>query len=211
MHFSWHLSESACCACPVPAFRQRLAWSGDQSVAHRLLARELAGAAQRLALFPRRFLGRLLVKPAPLHFPEYAFALHFLFQHPESLIDIVVADEYLQLFTSLFESTLTIAVAVERMVEAGRELNRFEIALLRHAFMLLTWTLDAILAVTFAVRHLTNHCVGTGSRILVAITAAKPHCLPTTEFVNHDRTLLEVGTYYMLVHAWPQELQAQRW
>jgi hypothetical protein len=126
---------------------------------------------------------------AEFHLAKYAFALHLFLQHLESLIDIVVADEYLQLFTSLFESTLTIAVAVERMVEAGRELNRFEIALLRHAFMLLPWTLDAILAVTFAVRHLPNHSVGTGSRILVAITAAKPHCLPTTEFVNHVPSL----------------------
>jgi len=39
----------------------------------------------------------LLIEPAPLHFPEYAFALQLLLQDAERLIDIVVANEHLQI------------------------------------------------------------------------------------------------------------------
>jgi hypothetical protein len=64
------------------------------------LAGELAGTADRLALFPRRLLRRLLVEPAPLHLPEYAFALHLFLQDAERLIDIVVANEHMQICLS---------------------------------------------------------------------------------------------------------------
>src|SRR5262245_11767415 len=82
-----------------PRFERFLGRSGNQPFAYRLLAGELAGTADRLALFPRRFLRRLLVEPAPLHFPQYAFALHLLLQDAERLIDIVVANEHLQIFS----------------------------------------------------------------------------------------------------------------
>src|SRR5262245_11301284 len=73
-----------------------LARGGDQALPLRLLARELSCPADCLAFFPRRFLRRLFVEPPALHLAEDALPLHLLFQRPERLVDIVVADEYLQ-------------------------------------------------------------------------------------------------------------------
>jgi hypothetical protein len=61
-----------------------------------LLASELAGAADRFSLFPVRFFGRLLIKSSAPHLAKNAFALHFLLKHPQGLVDVVVANEYLQ-------------------------------------------------------------------------------------------------------------------
>jgi hypothetical protein len=61
-----------------------------------LLASELAGSADRLTLFPRRFFGGLLVESSALHLAKNAFALHFLLEYPKSLVDVVVANDYLQ-------------------------------------------------------------------------------------------------------------------
>jgi hypothetical protein len=61
-----------------------------------LLASELAGAADCFSLFPVRFFGRLLIKSSSLHLAKNAFALHFLLEYPQSLVDVVVANEYLQ-------------------------------------------------------------------------------------------------------------------
>jgi hypothetical protein len=61
-----------------------------------LLASELAGPADRFTPFPRRFFGRLLVKSPTLHLAKNAFALHFLLENSQSLVDVVVANEYLQ-------------------------------------------------------------------------------------------------------------------
>jgi hypothetical protein len=69
---------------------------GDQPFTLRLLARKLASSTDRFALFPRGFLRRFFVKSSTLHLAEDAFPLHFLLQYSECLIDIVVADEYLQ-------------------------------------------------------------------------------------------------------------------
>src|SRR5215472_490921 len=68
---------------------------GDQSFTNSLLTGKLAEAAHRLGLFPRRLLRWLLVEAPPLHFPEHAFPLHLLLQDAKSLIDVVIADEYL--------------------------------------------------------------------------------------------------------------------
>ena len=38
----------------------------------------------------------VFVEPSTLHLAEDAFPLHLPFQPPESLVDIVVADQYLQ-------------------------------------------------------------------------------------------------------------------
>ena len=57
------------------------------------LAQQLAVAAHRLGLFAGAALRRLLVIAPQLHFPEHPFALHFLLQGSESLVDIVVANE----------------------------------------------------------------------------------------------------------------------
>jgi hypothetical protein len=67
----------------------------DQTVTLRLLAGNLTYAAQRFSFLSRRLLRWLLVKSSTLHFAEDAFPLHLLFQHPESLVDVVVTDEYL--------------------------------------------------------------------------------------------------------------------
>jgi len=69
---------------------------GDKAFALGLLASELAGSADRFTLFPRRFFGWLLVKSPALHLAKNAFALHFLLEYSESLIDVVVANDYLQ-------------------------------------------------------------------------------------------------------------------
>jgi hypothetical protein len=45
---------------------------------------------------PRSFLRGLLVKTASPHFPEHALALHLLLEHAERLLDVVIADKYLQ-------------------------------------------------------------------------------------------------------------------
>jgi hypothetical protein len=78
-----------------------LQWGGDRPVTYSLLAGELARPPYCLALLAVRFVRRLLIKPTPLHFPENAFALHFLFEDSKSLIDIVLSDKDLQLLHSL--------------------------------------------------------------------------------------------------------------
>src|SRR5690606_10785943 len=69
--------------------------AGHKPLALGALARELAGAAHGLGLLARPLLGGLLVMAAHLHFAEDALAPHLLLERPESLIDIVVADENL--------------------------------------------------------------------------------------------------------------------
>src|SRR5689334_6983674 len=71
----------------------------DEPIPHLLFTGELAPAAHGLALLPRGALGGLLEIAPLLHFPENAFTLHFLLQHSQCLIDIVVAHQYLQCLT----------------------------------------------------------------------------------------------------------------
>ncbi len=73
----------------------RRAATGNQTLALGALARQLAGATNGLGLFTRTLFRRLLVKVAHLHFTEDAFTLHLLLESAESLIDIVIANEYL--------------------------------------------------------------------------------------------------------------------
>ena len=54
------------------------------------------GLVDRFSLFPVRSFRRLFVKSSTLHLAKHAFAPHFLLEHTERLIDIVVADEDLQ-------------------------------------------------------------------------------------------------------------------
>src|SRR5829696_904793 len=74
----------------------------QEPVALGLLAGELARAAHRLGLLARLLLGRLLVRATLLHLAEDALALHALLQHPQGLVDVVVADEYLQVSSDRF-------------------------------------------------------------------------------------------------------------
>lgn len=59
-----------------------------------LLALELARAANGFGRFAHPAFGGFFVMLAHLHFTENAFALHFLFQRAQCLIDIVVAYYY---------------------------------------------------------------------------------------------------------------------
>src|SRR4029079_9282158 len=67
----------------------------QQTFALHLLARELAGPADRFRLFPRLLFRWFFVVAAKLHFAENALALHLLLQRLQGLIDVVVANEYL--------------------------------------------------------------------------------------------------------------------
>ena len=68
----------------------------DESLALGLIASELPRSADRFSFSPIRFFGRLFVKFSTFHLAKNAFALHFLLEHPQSLVDVVVANEYLQ-------------------------------------------------------------------------------------------------------------------
>src|SRR5215210_2369527 len=70
-------------------------WSGDQALPDGCLAGLLARPAHGFGLLAGFALGGFLVGFARLHLAEDALALHLLFQHPEGLIDVVVANEYL--------------------------------------------------------------------------------------------------------------------
>src|ERR1700736_2392199 len=58
-------------------------------------AKHLAVAADRLRFLANPAFRRFLVGAAPLHVPESALTLHFLLEHPQGGIDIVVAYEHL--------------------------------------------------------------------------------------------------------------------
>lgn len=73
--------------------------TGNQTFALSELARGLAGATNSFSLFTGALFGGLFKGPAGLHFTEYAFALQLLLQNAEGLVDIVIADEYLQDFS----------------------------------------------------------------------------------------------------------------
>src|SRR5262249_9791704 len=60
----------------------------------------LPRTADGLRLLAGLALGRLFIGLAAFHLAKNALALHLLFQHPESLIDVVVANEYLQMFSN---------------------------------------------------------------------------------------------------------------
>ena len=60
------------------------------------LARKLAGTTHGFGLLTGLLLGRLLVVVPKFHLPENAFALQLLFQCAQRLVDIVIANNYLQ-------------------------------------------------------------------------------------------------------------------
>src|SRR5689334_15322304 len=75
--------------------RSRTGLHRKQTFALHLLARELAGPADRFRLFPRLFFRGFFVVTAKLHLAENALALHLLLQRLEGLVDVVVANENL--------------------------------------------------------------------------------------------------------------------
>jgi hypothetical protein len=83
--------------------RRRSTWRSLPLFGHRDQAFALGLFSGRLARTPDGFcllaglaLGGFFIRLAALHLTKNALALHFLFEHPESLIDIVVSNEYLQ-------------------------------------------------------------------------------------------------------------------
>jgi hypothetical protein len=68
---------------------------GDQALALRLLAGQFSGAPDRFGFLAVAALGGLFISAVLPHFAENAFALHFLLQDLEGLVDIVVSDENL--------------------------------------------------------------------------------------------------------------------
>src|SRR5215813_10110197 len=75
----------------LPLFRH-----GDQAFALGLFPGCLTRASDGFRLLAGLALGRFFIRLAALHLSKNALALHLLFEHPESLIDIVVSNEYLQ-------------------------------------------------------------------------------------------------------------------
>jgi hypothetical protein len=73
---------------------------GQESLALSLLAGGLAGAAHGFGLLAGLALGRLLEGLALLHLAEDALALHLLLEDAESLIDVVVTNENLQVMSN---------------------------------------------------------------------------------------------------------------
>src|SRR3974390_1010236 len=93
---------------PLPCllFAQRLllARVGNEPLTLCFLTRELARAPDRLGLFPVFALRRFFIRAPLLHFTKYAFALHFLLQDTEGLINVVIADKNLQWESSFLKS-----------------------------------------------------------------------------------------------------------
>src|SRR6516225_2799764 len=74
---------------------------GDQAFALGQFPGGLARASDGFCLLAGLALGRFFIRLAALHLAKNALALHLLFEHPESLIDIVVSNEYLQNVSNL--------------------------------------------------------------------------------------------------------------
>jgi hypothetical protein len=78
----------------LPLFRH-----GDQAFALSLFPSSLARTSDGFRLLARLALRRFFIRLTTLHLTKNAFALHLLLWDPESLIDIVVANEYPQMFS----------------------------------------------------------------------------------------------------------------
>ena len=74
---------------------------GDQAFALRQFPGGLARTSDGFRLLAGLALGRFFVRLAVPNLAKNALALHLLFEDPKSLIDIVVANEYLQNVSNL--------------------------------------------------------------------------------------------------------------
>src|SRR5262245_44275727 len=92
----WSATAAVSTGTALRACTGRWTWlAGQQTLALHLLARKLAGPADRFRLFPRLLLGWFFVMAAEFHLAEDALALHFLFERLQGLVDVVVANENL--------------------------------------------------------------------------------------------------------------------
>lgn len=92
--------EGRCVPCPSAltlgrAVQKLFLRRRQKALALKLLAGQLAGAAHGLGLFAGLLFRRLFIGRTGLHFTKQAFALHFLLQHAQCLLNIVIPDEYL--------------------------------------------------------------------------------------------------------------------
>src|SRR5262249_25220307 len=71
-------------------------WAAGSSLRAAPVSWQLCARVGRLCLLAGFALGRFFVRLATLHLTKNALALHLLFEGPESLFDIVIANEYLQ-------------------------------------------------------------------------------------------------------------------
>jgi len=78
----------------LPLFRH-----GDQAFALSLFPSSLARTSDGFRLLARLALRRFFIRLTTLHLTKNALALHLLLWDPERLIDIVVANEYPQMFS----------------------------------------------------------------------------------------------------------------
>src|SRR6266566_7918322 len=78
----------------LPLFRH-----GDQAFALRLFPGRLARTSDGFRLLAGLALGRFFIRLATLHLTKNALALQLLFEDPERIFDIVVANEYPQMFS----------------------------------------------------------------------------------------------------------------
>src|SRR6266545_2835003 len=90
---------------------------GEQAFALRQFPRRFARAPDRFRLLAGLALRRFFIRLAALHLTKDAFALQLLFEHLESLIDVVVAYEYLQNVSDLPSSA---ARAVKLLMKVSR-------------------------------------------------------------------------------------------
>jgi hypothetical protein len=91
---------------------------GDQAFALGKFPGGLARAPDRFSLFAGLAHRWFFIRPAPLHLAKNALALQLLFENPKSLIDIVVANKYLQNFSNLL-SALNARQAIDGVVAAS--------------------------------------------------------------------------------------------
>src|SRR5262245_66256078 len=82
--------------CGLPLFGHR-----DQAFALGQFPSSFPCAPDGFRLLAGLALGRFFIRLTALHLTKNALALHLLLEHPESLIDIVVANEYLQAVSNL--------------------------------------------------------------------------------------------------------------
>ena len=75
--------------------------SGQAAFALQTLACQLAGATNGLGLLASLLLRGLLVVVAQLHLTEDAFALQLLLERAQRLINVIIANDYLQRSTAL--------------------------------------------------------------------------------------------------------------
>ncbi len=87
----------------------------DAALALGALASQLTGTPHGLGLLARLLLGGLLVIVAQLHFAKHTFALQLLLQGAKRLINIVIANDYLQAPTAL--SNRIIIIGMERRAQ----------------------------------------------------------------------------------------------